>query len=179
MSLDSLTTDVIRRGVWAFVPQPDGTLAYQRVDTQSGQPRTPGGPEPPKDPVSNAISVLTKYIPTEVITLYVAAVSAAPALRAFTGYIDMVRIYWVYAVLTPVTLLLIYLGKLKRANQPLPPSQFWPWWRMLAATVAFLVWALAIPGNPYVRGDIGGVLAAFGALFVSTFLTLLEPFFEP
>jgi hypothetical protein len=178
MSLNSLTTEEVNRGVWLLVPHADGTAAYQRIDAQGDQSHPPGGPQPPRDPITNAISLLTKYIPTEIITLYVAAVSVAPAIRAATGFVDIVMVYWIYTALTPITFLIIYLGKLKVLNRPLPPPMHWPWWRMLAAMVAFMVWALAIPNNPYVQGEVGGVVAGFGALFISTFLTLLEPFFE-
>jgi hypothetical protein len=37
------------------------------------------------------------------------------------------------------------------------------------------VWGLAVPGNPYVESAFVGVFAAFGAVVISTFLTLLEP----
>jgi hypothetical protein len=50
---------------------------------------------------------------------------------------------------------------------------------MIASTLAFMVWALAVPSSPYLTGESGKVIAAFGAILISTFLTLLEPVFEP
>ena len=53
-----------------------------------------------------------------------------------------------------------------------------PWWKLVASTIAFSVWALAVPNTPYLNSQSGKIVAAFGALFVSTLLTLLEPIFE-
>jgi hypothetical protein len=50
---------------------------------------------------------------------------------------------------------------------------------MITSTGAFLVSALAVPTTPYLTGAAGKVVAAFGAVLVSTNLTLLEPIFEP
>jgi hypothetical protein len=53
-----------------------------------------------------------------------------------------------------------------------------PWWKLLASTIAFLVWALAVPTSPYLSGQAGGAVAALAALFISTFLSLFEPIFD-
>ncbi len=129
--------------------------------------------------VSNTLSTLVKYIPTEVVTLYVAAASATQAVRSAIPSFDGRITYWAFAVLTPVILILVYAGKRASSGLPvLPPVAQWPWWRMVAATIAFLVWGLAVPGNPYVVGDAGAVAAGFGAIVISTLLSLLEPIFE-
>lgn len=122
--------------------------------------------------------MLIKYIPTESITLYVAAVSAAPALKAFAPRIE-VTVYWLFGLLTPILFALILIGKRKAAggNQTGVFGN-WPWWKTIAATVAFLVWALAVPGPPDIPYDTSGAIAGVFALFISTFLSILEPIFE-
>lgn len=138
-----------------------------------------GGALPKNEQVSNALSMLVKYIPTESVTLYVAAVSATLALKSVWSGITEHSIYWFFGVFTPVLFALIYLGKRRAANLPtFPPLSEWPWWKMFAATVAFLVWALAVPGNPYVKGDTSGAVAGFFAIFISTVLSVLEPIFD-
>jgi hypothetical protein len=134
-----------------------------------------GGP----GPVNNALSMLVKYIPTETITLYVAAISAAAALKGFWPRLDETFIYWLFGLLTPVLFAFILLGKRRAAHlSPLVSLKDWPWWKNVAATVAFLVWALAVPGNPYVKGDTSGAVAGFFAIFISTILSVLEPLFD-
>jgi hypothetical protein len=74
--------------------------------------------------VSNALELLTKYIPTEVITLYVAAVSVVQILPNKEQIAPIV--YWSAAVLTPVFLVLVLMSKQAAAGQsPIPGS--WPW----------------------------------------------------
>ena len=133
--------------------------------------------QPPlKDDV---LAGLTKYIPTESVTLYVAAVSSLPALKE-VGITSPIA-FWFFICLTPVLMLLLFLRQLALAGKDWNISAAqWPWWRIIASTVAFAVWALAVPGNPlnFVDSAVSGVIAGFAALFVSTFLNILAPFFE-
>jgi uncharacterized membrane protein YfcA len=130
--------------------------------------------------VTNALSMLVKYIPTESITLYIAALSAVEALQTFSNYITTKFIYWFFAILTTILVLVIYFGKRKVAKlQPtIPPLKEWPWWKTIAATIAFLIWALAVPGNFYVVGALKGALVGFVAVFISTMLSVFELLFD-
>jgi hypothetical protein len=111
--------------------------------------------------------------------LYVAAVSSLPALKE-VGITSPIA-FWFFICLTPVLMLLLFLRQLALAGKDWNISAAqWPWWRIIASTVAFAVWALAVPGNPlnFVDSAVSGVIAGFAALFVSTFLNILAPFFE-
>lgn len=126
--------------------------------------------------------IIFKYIPTESVTLYIAASSITTALITLVPWLSPERIYWFFAALTPLLVLLIYLGKHRDVSGKsisfLSVSK-WPLWRMFAATVAFLAWALAVPNNPYIGDNITlGSVAGFIALFTSTILGVLEPMFE-
>jgi len=137
--------------------------------------------EAPTEPTrgSNALDALVRYVPTEAITLYVAALSALPALKATFPVVTEARVYWFFVVLTPILFLVIFGGKRRSAKLPaFPALKVWPWFRLCASTVAFAVWALAVPTTPYLVGEAGKVVAGFGAVFVSTFLTLIEPLLE-
>jgi hypothetical protein len=132
--------------------------------------------EPTK--ASNVLDALARYIPTEVVTLYVAASAAMPSLKDSLG-VNEVSVYWSFGLLTPILFLVIFAGKRRSGGLPaLPSLTALPWWKLIASTIAFLVWALAIPTTPYLPGAAGKVVAAFAAVFVSTFLTLLEPLFD-
>lgn len=144
-------------------------------------------PEQPlqQNQATNVLDSLVKYIPTESITLYVAASSAMEALKSQFNFINEERTYWFFGLLTPILFLLIYIGKRRSANiRPLLPKDLkvLPWWKIVASTIAFLAWALAIPNAPYLHAANnvgGGAVAAFLAIFISTFLSILEPIFEP
>jgi hypothetical protein len=130
---------------------------------------------------------LVKYIPTESITLYLAATTAfssltktppTPGVKA-APTLDPMCLYWGFVVLTPILFLLIYLGKRRSQNLSLLPATIggWPWWKLIASTIAFMVWALAVP--PLVEGNLGKITVAFGALLVSTLLSLIGGVVEP
>jgi hypothetical protein len=125
---------------------------------------------------------LTKYIPTEVITLYIATLSTKESILAtfraiFDREFDLTYVYWFYVILTPIVFTIVYVGTI--GVQKMPSLRNWPWWRTIASTIAFAVWALAVPENPYLaKVPAAAPLAALGALFVSILLTLLEPIFS-
>ena len=128
---------------------------------------------------ATVLDALARYVPTEIVTLYLTAISAMPALTATFTQVTDVRVYWFFAILTPILLLLVIAGKRRREGlSPFPGWGDLPWWKLVASTIAFSVWALAVPNTPYLNSQSGKIVAAFGALFVSTLLTLLEPIFE-
>ena len=175
MSINSLTETEVQRVTGG------GAAGNGGAPDNAGVGVVPPAPpaRPPGAPVNNALSMLVKYIPTESVTLYVAAISAAAALKSFWSHITAVQIYWFFAGLTPVIFILVFLGKRRTLRLPtFPPVSEFPWWKLIACTIAFLVWALAVPGNPYISGESAGALVGFFAIFISTILSLLEPIFD-
>jgi hypothetical protein len=168
MSLNALSSqEMVRRGIAPWARARRGGLE------SAGD----GRPASEDNRVTNALTALVGYIPTEIITLYVTALSAEAALRATFGFIDAAAILWFFVALTPVLLLLIFISKVAATGDKLPGPAMWPWWKMFAATVAFFVWAIAVPGNPYLA-DTGAAVAGVGAMLVSTLLTVVTPIFE-
>jgi hypothetical protein len=170
MSLNVLSSqELVRRGLapWTRARR-SGTLESAEWEA---------APAVEDNRVTNALTALVGYIPTEVITLYVAALSARAAIYATLPFMDAAAILWFFVGLTPLLLLLIYLSKVAATGDRLPGPSRWPWWKMFAASVAFFVWALAVPGNPYLA-DTGAAVAGVGAMLVSTLLTILTPIFE-
>lgn len=119
--------------------------------------------------VSNNFSAIIKYIPTEVVTLYIATI----ATRSLPMSQEL--LYWSFVIFTPICHWLVFMGKCgeirRRILRTLPR---WPWWGMFASTAAFAVWALALPNAPYVSQGTEAI-TGLGALFISTLLSLLEP----
>ena len=187
MSINSLTNDELRRNQ-AFresvAPRPG-----VRRGIEGGEVLPPSDSMPPAAAVEVAIhesrandslSQLTNYLPVETLTLYVAAVSAGPALQSVFTFLNATFLYWGFAVLTPIFVLLALAVKRREAKMsPFPPLPQFPYWKMFASAVAFLAWGLAIPNNPYISGETAGTVAAFLALFISTILNRLERVFQP
>ena len=127
----------------------------------------------------DALTSLTKYIPTEVLTLYLPAVAIVAALDASRVTLGQKIVYWAFSLgLTPLISLLVYLRRRALAAMPVwPPWNEFPLWNLIASTGAFLAWALALPGNPYLEKPAMHVASGFAALLASTLLSLLEPLF--
>jgi hypothetical protein len=139
------------------------------------QPVAAASPVQPT-PGSSALDGLVKYIPTESITLYVAATAA---ITKDFKWLTPDCLYWGFVGLTPILFLLVYMGKRRSQDLPVLPQQLiqWPWWKLIACTVAFAFWALAVP--PLITTEGGKFVAAFGALLVSTLLSLIGAVVEP
>ncbi len=135
--------------------------------------------------VTSALTKIARFIPTETVTIYLGAVSAAAAIteegsapsRLMTILLNKVTVYWVTALLiTPAIFLLIWAIERTKIKKPLW-SEF-PYWKLSAAVLAFLIWALAVPGNPYATTNVAKVAIAFAAILVSIILDLIDQLFE-
>ena len=136
--------------------------------------RHPGGleaaPVPPAAPQRDSFESLTKYIPVETITRFVAAMAAHGALKNAVPWLGPWVIYGVCGLLTPVIVWRLAARAFKRSEAT--GSLAMPWWPMIAATIAFLIWSLSVPP---LLDDNGRLAAGVGALFISTLLSLFEP----
>jgi hypothetical protein len=128
--------------------------------------------------MDTAMHVLFGYIPTEVLTLYVAVLAAINQPDQVTNAEWFT--FWLFLAATPVVVWLVYGAKIKAAQKPLPLAPgTWPVWEMLAATVAYCAWALALPNTPFTDFSwYSSALSGVIVLITSTFLGLLAPFFQ-
>lgn len=154
-----------------------------QADIAPGRPAgpAPGGGKPAQ---RDGFDSLIKYIPTETVTLFVALCSARPALAVVMG--GESQMMWLYAVgviATPLILWTIALGR-HRSSGATEPFRLHPW-PPIAATIAFMVWALSVPGATEMLSsekpvqEAWGAIAALGAIIVSLVLSMLEPLFGP
>jgi hypothetical protein len=129
------------------------------------------------DPGSAALELVVSYIPTEVVTTYVAVLSASRnESKSFSG---QWLALWIFLALTPITVWVLYARRLKVLDQQIPiHPRDWPLWEMCAASLAFAAWTIALPNSPilekvnYPPGL--GTIAILGASFS---LGLLTPLF--
>jgi hypothetical protein len=134
----------------------------------------------PKNDAQNALSALVEYLPTETVTLYLAAVPLLPELNKIAPAFGAWGLYGTFAVLTPVLFALVYAGKRRVAKlSRWPGTREWPWWPTIAATIAFLAWGLAVPQGPFVTNDGKGMLAGLLAVFVSALLGVVGKVVSP
>ena len=154
-------------------------VAFQRrTDTPGAPPltstaiaaATASKPES-ESAVTTSMKVIATYIPTEVLTLYLAVVAATTG--GDTGWIA----FGIFLVLTPTVVWLVYATRVKTSERRLPlnPSQ-WPMWEMFAATVAYAAWAFALPATPFASFPwYSASIAGIAVLATSMLLGLLAP----
>src|SRR6478672_4369118 len=140
-----------------------------------------GGSTAPNNQVTSALNVIVAYIPTEILTLYVAVLAAlgspGPAKKVTLG---MVIAFWAFLACTPLTVWLLYAVKVVSGGKQLPASPpQWPVWEMIAGTIAYAVWAFAMPNNPFAgTGWYSSAIAGVVVLVVSTLIGLVSPLFQ-
>lgn len=133
---------------------------------------------PTSGTVDTALNVLFGYIPTEVITLYVAVLATIETGEVVTSAHWIA--FWAFLAATPVVVWLVYGAKVKALQKPLPLNfGAWPLWEMFAATFAFSAWTLALPRSPFAEYPwYSSALSGVAVLVASTVLGLLAPFFQ-
>ena len=139
---------------------------------------------------SSAVAAIAAYIPTEVLTVYVAVLatfgvtasagggSSGTEALATTASTPLV-LYVVFLMLAPVVVWGLYAAKAKQAGRPLPKSlSAWPKWEMFAGAVAYGIWAAALPASPLGAFEwFNQAAAGVTALIVSMLLGVFAPLF--
>jgi hypothetical protein len=126
-------------------------------------------------PVTSAMTTIATYIPTEVLTVYVAVIAAL----ASSG--SSVSPRWIafltFAIATPAVVWMTYAAHVKQGKGHLPtPLWEWPRWEMLFGTIAFVAWAFALPATPFATfGWYTPAIAGVMVLVITTLLGLLAP----
>jgi hypothetical protein len=162
-------------------PQTLGEIAIAATTSPGDEPKKPstnGGSSGASTQIDTALHVLFGYIPTEVLTLYVAILAAVQRPNQVTSA-DWIA-FWSFLAATPIVVWLVYGAKIKAANKALPLAfGAWPVWEMLAATVAYCAWAFALPNTPFSAYSwYSSALSGVAVLVASTCLGLLAPFFQ-
>lgn len=186
MSINSLANAAAARRPdfvpFDVVPKGLDEIAKAAVTTPTTAPAlapAPGGAAPQgAAPIDTAFHILFGYIPTEVLTLYVAVLATIQQPNKVTP--AMWTTFWCFLIATPIVVWFVYGAKLKAAQKPLPFGYgAWPIWEMFAATVAYCAWVFALPNSPFLEYPwYSAALSGVVVLVASTVLGLIAPFFQ-
>jgi hypothetical protein len=159
------------------------SVAYARradVEPVNQAPSTPGEVAATKGlrpeaatTIASTQATVTTYIPTEVLTVYVAVLAALAGSTTNAGWAALVG----FLIATPIVVWLSYAAQVKTAKGHLPTAlQEWPRWEMLFGSIAFLAWAFALPQTPFAGFKwYTPAIAGVAVLIISTGLGLLAP----
>ena len=138
MSITSMVESTVRGHVQMAVlaAQPEGGAAAANPPPSVSQK------------LSSAFDQIARYIPSEVLTVYVALIGAMKEANASKD--AKLNGFWVTFALVPVVVWCIFAAKMRANALPLPLNpKSWPFWKMIAALVAFTAWAYALPAGPF------------------------------
>jgi hypothetical protein len=123
----------------SLVAMVDTSLARK----QGADPRSPS-PGAPIGVPTNWANQITRWIPTETITVYVALLAlVAPAAAHKTGFASRWTLFGILVAVNPVVVLLLAMAKSQTWHQVQPPV-----FEMIVAPIAFAAWAFALPDTP-------------------------------
>jgi len=121
-------------------------LVERKQPTPEDMVKATGAPD-------GVLARLVRWIPTEMVTLYVAFIAlygplmpteGSMELQTATGFTGRWLGFGAFAAVTVPVVVLIHLSKLRRTAEPFR----WPWFEMVVAPVAFAAWALSLPDTP-------------------------------
>ena len=136
------------------------------------------------------LSMIANYIPTEVLSVYVAALSLiAQANISGSGnnspdQLQTIKLvtFLVGLSLTPIVVWCAFAVKVRVAGGEMPLSPVsWPWWSIFAATLSFAIWAIALPSSgiaDHYLGSYGNLVAGILVLVVGAMLSMFAPLFS-
>jgi hypothetical protein len=189
MSINSLTNAAAARRADTIplqsVPQGLAQIAAAHYTTPTVEtvPAAPAAaaPRPAAGQMDTAFNVIFGYIPTEIVTLYVAVLAGINTDDAVLP--GDWRTFWCFLASTPLVIWVVFATKLKAIGKPLPAHPgSWPLWEMSAGTLAFGAWAFAMPSTPFAayaeNGWYSPGLAGVVVLVVSASLGLVAPLFQ-
>ena len=120
--------------------------------------------------IAAALDVLSKYIPSEVVAIYVFGLSILGVVsQSFPG-VSVWNILFILSLILVVFFVIINWLVLKKDGTPIA----FPKWPLAAALISFAVWSFAIPGNPLIVTDGAKMLAGFAAIVSSYILAAIE-----
>ena len=157
MSLSTMTNDLARPGSQQFVEA-------------IGAENVPQGAIPVNSAAKKAFDAIAKFIPTEVLAPFLMMMEL---IKKEELSFDAKTVYWAFVLLTPLMLVLFEYAKSAEAGVSWPDVRQ-VIWRALGATIAFAVWSLAVPGNPY-QQLVGGIaMAGMLAVLISPLLSAVD-----
>jgi hypothetical protein len=178
-------------GVVAPPDDPPGVPFVAPPASAPPAPEQPPAPPPAFDPLVAAMNGLTKFIPAETLTLFVAVTGIIAGWKtpADPQTASFLTAFFIFLALSPLFYVVATIVALRPSGRPFVASPRFVW-RFVALMIAFVVWSCAISNDtslavlslfhlsdPYnhVRD-----IVSIGVLIASSVLTALDGLFpEP
>ena len=119
--------------------------AAMRIEAAAADPTPKNESQAAAQQFNSALESVKRYIPTEVLALYLPFVAIAGDQIAKEIPVSLRCIYGGFIILTPVLVFMIYIAKAVEAGTTWTISQL-PHFEALLASIAFTIWGASVPG---------------------------------
>jgi hypothetical protein len=120
------------------------SMVDTKLAIQQAQDVKKPSPDKPIGAPTNIANQITRWIPTETISVYVALLAlVAPLAQHSPSFTSRWTLFWLMTAANPVVVILLVMAK----KQPGDKFLF-PWFEILIAPIAFAAWAFALPDTP-------------------------------
>src|ERR1700744_4735562 len=119
------------------------TMVDTRIARQQAENVKSASPDKPVGAPTDLVNQITRWIPTETITIYVALLALlAPVAKHAPSYQSRWVLLGIVTASNPVVVFLLTKAKSQTRKISMP------WFEMMVAPVAFAAWAFALPDRP-------------------------------
>lgn len=113
-----------------------------------------------KKSITDALTAVASYVPTEIIAAYTLALGVAVTDKAVldeqghpvSAHLAM-NWFVLFAALTPLFVWLVFAVRSSEAKAPFGSPRLWPWWEAISAVIAFTTWSAALPKSAFAQWD--------------------------
>jgi hypothetical protein len=145
----------IGRTFGIVAPGGDPPAGPPGVVARAGEPPAEGAlpaaqqpPAQPSDPLAAALNGLTKFIPAETLTLFVAITGIIGGWKTATDPQTgaFLTSFFIFLALSPLFYVVATIVALRQTGKPFSLSARFAW-RFIALTIAFVVWSFAVSSD--------------------------------
>jgi hypothetical protein len=120
------------------------SMVDTKLARQQANDRSVTSPSQPVGVATNIVNQVTRWIPTETITLYVALLALLVPVSHTTAFTSRWVLFGIVTGANPVVLILLTMAKSRTQKVPFKMPAF----EMVISAIAFAAWAFALPDTP-------------------------------
>jgi hypothetical protein len=120
------------------------SMVDTKLTLQQAQDPRKASPKQPVGVPTNIVNQITRWIPTETITVYVALLAlVAPLAPHSPSFTSRWVLFGLMTAANPIVVVLLIMAKKESGDKFKPPV-----FEMIIASIAFAAWAFALPDTP-------------------------------
>jgi uncharacterized membrane protein len=132
------------------------SMVDTKLASQQAQDKSKPSPDQPIGVSTSIANQITRWIPTETISVYVALLALlAPLAQHSPSFTSRWVLFWLMTAANPVVVVLLVMAKKQPGTRLVMTKKrqsggdpLFPWFEIFIASIAFAAWAFALPDTP-------------------------------